>query len=166
MLKDPRIRNTSLDPVMVVFSRGLPPKRLGEGLYEINHFNFEHVIDKPQRYKTYPACYPDFKDELASYGVCDSPEQFVAKFGEVLGPDPRTFTVAFTHVTKNPENKGQRGGWRWHKWGQYVGLGEPTCEYLDDEDGFPDGVYTFSIQQIDGPILKKNWDTGELEETK
>jgi hypothetical protein len=55
----------------------------------------------------------------------------------------------FTHVPKEPENAGRGGGWRWHKWGPYIGKGEPTTEYLDDEDGFADGVYVYHFYVVD-----------------
>jgi hypothetical protein len=70
--------------------------------------------------------------------------------------------VAFTHVAKDPENAGNGGGWRWHKWGEYIGTGQPTTEYLDDEEKFNDGIYTYHIEQIDGPILKLDYSTGKL----
>lgn len=79
-------------------------------------------------------------------GVCDSIDQFDAKYGEALRADELLdWCVFFTHVAKDPSNAGKGGGWRWHKWGQYVGEGEPKQEYLDDEDGFDDGVYTFHV---------------------
>ena len=28
---------------------------------------------------------------------------------------------------------GKTGGWRWHKWGPYLGKHTPKCEYLDEE---------------------------------
>ena len=27
------------------------------------------------------------------------------------------------------------GGWRWHKWGEYIGKHNPQYEYLDHESG-------------------------------
>ncbi len=93
--------------------------------------------------------YPAFKGwDLNSFGVCDTPQQFIDKFGDLLKDDERTFCVGFTHVAKNPD---ERGGWRWHKWGPYIGDGEPAYEYLAEEEGFEDGVYVYHILQIDGP---------------
>mgnify|MGYP000984510367 FL=1 len=53
-------------------------------------------------------------------------------------------------MPKNPDNKGKGGGWRWHKWGEYLGNGTPTCEHLDDEDEFNDGVYVYHMYIVDG----------------
>ena len=37
------------------------------------------------------------------------------------------FTPVFNH------HNGAIGGWRWHKWGRYLGKHTPQCEYLDEE---------------------------------
>ena len=85
---------------------------------------------------------------FSCYGVCDSPEQFIDRFKAALEQDPRTFVVSFAHIPKNPDNEGMGGGWRWHKWGPYIGDGKPQCEYLDDEEGFSDGVYIYHVFQL------------------
>ena len=91
---------------------------------------------------------PGFVDwNPPAYGVCDGHEQFMRKFGKILEDDERTFCVGFSHCAKEPGVQ----GWRWHKWGEYIGEGEPECEYLADEEGFEDGVWGFFILQIDGP---------------
>lgn len=87
---------------------------------------------------------------INSYGVIDTPKQFQEKFGKLLEDDARQFAVFFTHIAQDSENKGYGGGWRWHKWGEYLGDGKPQCEYLDDEDDFVDGVYVFHIYIVDG----------------
>ena len=98
------------------------------------------------------------------YGVCDTPEQLLEyKFtpgdwgryvlnnkklkitpeieleleaeitlGEYLRNSDRKFAVGFNPIKQDPENPG--GGWRWHKWGRYIGKHDICCEYLDDED--------------------------------
>ena len=98
---------------------------------------------------TYEKSYFDI-GELNSYGVIDSPEQFREKFEPLLANHSSQITVFFYHVEKYPENKGNRGGWRWHKWGPYLGDGNPEYEYLDDEDGFDEGVYVFHMYLVDG----------------
>jgi len=122
---------------------------LGEGLFQIGHFSGDMLLfggNDCERSYTEFSRHPEF----GAYGVCDSPEQFMRDWGEVLEHDERIFTVTFTHVKKHPEKKGQGGGWRWHKWGDYVGKGKPECEYLDDEDGFEDGVYCYHVYDITG----------------
>lgn len=68
-----------------------------------------------------------------SYGVCDSPEQFLSKFGGILDSAVRRFVVSLTPVWR--ANQPCEGGWRWHKWGPYVGDHDPQHEYLYDDEG-------------------------------
>lgn len=80
------------------------------------------------------------------YGVCDSPQQFIDKFGKRLEADPRQFVICFTRVRKADQY--EHGGWRWHKWGPYVGKGRPTTEYLYDEPKFEE-VYCYHIYHVE-----------------
>lgn len=127
----------------------VPNPTLPEGFQVIRGFSGGMMIwgrNSPEFYMEYP-----WLGDLNAYGVCDSPQQFIAKYTAQLSEDQRTFFVTFTHIAKEPENKEVGGGWRWHKWGPYIGEGTPEQEYLDDEDGFADGVYVYHIYQIDGP---------------
>lgn len=92
--------------------------------------------------------YPGNNDFFNCYGVCDTPEQFIAKFGDRLKASPLTYCVGFSLIEKDPENRGKGGGWRWHKWGPYIGTGSPQCEHLDDEEGFDRGVVVYHVRQI------------------
>lgn len=38
-------------------------------------------------------------------------------------------------------------GWRWHKWGPYIGTQNPKCEYLNDEPEI-EKVICFSIYKV------------------
>ncbi len=60
------------------------------------------------------------------YGVCDSPEHFLKKY-----PKFDDF-IWFCPVWKSKQS--ESGGWRWHKWGVYVGEHEDLPEYLYDSD--------------------------------
>lgn len=71
---------------------------------------------------------------FSQYGVCDNVEQVLKKYKEVLEGDDHQYFVWFTPVFQEKENAGNGGGWRWHKWGPYIGELERRCEYLDDED--------------------------------
>ena len=160
MLKTPKIlfRN----PVLDVLGGGIQPQVLEEGVIQITHFSLDMMVwdrNAPEWYMGDP----QFTNEgPSSSGVCDSPAQFLERFRETLKADERTFCMSFTHIAKDPTNKGQGGGWRWRKWGAYIGTREPQYEYLDDEDGFEDGVYVFHILQTDGPEKHFVWTSGEL----
>lgn len=118
------------------------------GVIEINHWNPEmlgYQIAKgydPEHWERLQAL------RICEFGVVDSPTQFLARFGSTLEEAPTDYAVFMVHVRKDTQDP--RGGWRWHKWGEYVGEGEPTTEYLYDEPGFPDGVYTFHVYEVAG----------------
>ena len=131
-------------------------KHLEEGAVVIPSFGLDLMMmeGRYQQLAPFHEQYPEFPSKgegeyLGSFGVCDTPAQFLEKYRSRLAEDKRTFVVGFTHVAKDPENKGKGGGWRWHKWGAYVGTKEPQHEYLDDEEGFEEGVYCYHIYCID-----------------
>jgi len=78
----------------------------------------------------------------SSYGVCDSVEQFLAsdiyKFYNEL---PYEFVASLVEVKKSDQ---ENDGWRWHKWGPYIGTYEKQHEYLRDEEGI-ESVFCFHI---------------------
>ena len=86
-----------------------------------------------------------------NYGVCDHASQvldyydYLYKQHEEYMKDKK-FVVLLTPMFK--EDQPESGGWRWHKWGQYIGKYEPKCEYLYDEEGV-DYVYCFTILEIE-----------------
>jgi hypothetical protein len=47
-----------------------------------------------------------------------------------------------TEVRKDDQPK--QGGWRWHKWGPYIGTHEKQFEYLADEEGI-ERVFCYHI---------------------
>ena len=49
----------------------------------------------------------------------------------MLKDSDRQFFITIKSVKK--ENQDPDGGWRWHKWGPYIGTHEITTEYLYDE---------------------------------
>lgn len=135
------------DPILAILSmsggRSSGTDVLGEGMVQIGHFASDILLYGRNG---------DWRFEIEgvpTYGVCDTPKQFAEKFGDLVKADPRNCCVFFTHVEKDPTNRGQGGGWRWHKWGEYVGEGTPEHEYLDDEEGFEGGVYVFHVHDID-----------------
>lgn len=137
--------------ILSIIGRGsAAATRLDRGFYQIGHFSFNHVAGR-QIVDSYELGDDDRKameTELMSaglavseadgdwsypveYGVCDSPEQFMAKFGPALDALPSRYVVSFTVVRKDEQEP--FGGWRWHKWGPYIGEKTPACEYLYDE---------------------------------
>lgn len=76
--------------------------------------------------------------EIPSYGVCDSPQQFYKRFSSHFQKNPEYFWMTCVQRKDQPE----WGGWRWHKWGEYVGEHEIEHEYIYDSD--IDEQYLFS----------------------
>ena len=66
------------------------------------------------------------------YGVADNIEQIKEKYKEWI--EKSDWVIEVTYIFQDKEKAGLDGGWRWHKWGEYIGTLEPQCEYLDDEE--------------------------------
>lgn len=86
-----------------------------------------------------------YADVQVPYGVVDTPEQIIANVPELLDPD-RLFIALATPISADTQP--ESGGWRWHKWGPYLGVGNPTCEYIHDEPVLRD-VHVFSIYELE-----------------
>jgi len=81
-----------------------------------------------------------------TYGVADSIVQ-IKEFYKDEVEDPNTkYAFALTPVYQDKSNKGKGDGWRWHKWGAYIGKLNPQCEYLDDEEFGSDFKYVIVFQ--------------------
>jgi len=78
-----------------------------------------------------------------SYGVCDNPEQVLNQ--QCLHDSEREFFISFYPIFKSHQS--QDGGWRWHKWGKYIGTQNPQHEYLYDEKDI-EMVFVFEIHEF------------------
>jgi len=105
------------------------PKRIGQGMYLATHWSLEDLVP--------------VKHRLAiDHGVCDTPEQAVERLG--LRDSPEKVFASFVRIRRDEQPA--RDGWRWHKWGRYIGDQTPTTEYIYDEPLIEE-VYTFSIYE-------------------
>lgn len=69
---------------------------------------------------------------LHEYGVADNAEQVLAHYKFLEEDKENTYFVSLTPVFR--EHQPADGGWRWHKWGQYIGCQKREgYEYLYDE---------------------------------
>ena len=148
--------NQPYDPVMATLAASIGESTIvlpvRQGIYEIGHFGNSHW---PSPYGQW-AHYPEFPAvgspknprPRSSYGVCDNVEQVLALYPE-LETSERKFIVTITEVRH--ANQSATGGWRWHKWGPYIGTFKPQHEYLYDEVGI-DAVKVFHIYEHIGPI--------------
>lgn len=124
-------------------------KQYQKGVYIISHFNFEYEIEEKIE-----GC-GDFSELIdCPYGVCDNPEQLLNAYD--FEKDERKLVIALTPIYK--KDQPPKEGWRWHKWGPYIGNKRKMCncnpkfsipvyEYLYDEPDV-DLVYCFHIYEI------------------
>lgn len=70
----------------------------------------------------------------SQYGVSDNIEQIKERYKEWLEAPDSKWVITVTTVFQDKSKKGEGVGWRWHKWGPYIGTLNPQHEYLDDED--------------------------------
>jgi len=133
------------DPILamiaVINGNSTETVEMQPGIYQIGHFGSS---DFPgPGWERYPEFDPLQSGAYRSeYGVCDNIEQVLALFPELEAPG-REFMVTLTEVRR--ENQEPDGGWRWHKWGPYIGTYEPKHEYLYYED--IDRVFVYHIHE-------------------
>jgi hypothetical protein len=126
---------------MISKGKGIGHERIGKGMYLTNHWSTEHVIPVKNKYREKDG-YVELPEDIPEFGVCDYPAQCIEKL-KLEELDINVF-VSFVRVSKAEQPP--MGGWRWHKWGVYIGNQEPTTEYIHDEPDIQE-VYTFHIYQ-------------------
>jgi len=113
-----------------------------QGVYQSKWWNFELEFRGRQEFEK---DYPTFDDpSFDSIGVCDGPEQLIAKLPKQVTEGDELFVISMVRVDKAAQ---EPGGWRWHKWGPYIGDQVPTCEYLMDEPVI-ETVWTYHVYKI------------------
>jgi len=108
----------------------LRPTEIEPGVYSSRSFN--------------PHLYITTEYEDLDYGVADSVEQIKEYLEEQIQSDKK-FIITVTEVHKSQQPK--EGGWRWHKWGQYIGEQNTQHEYLYDEENI-DSVLVWNLFRI------------------
>lgn len=101
-------------------------------------FNFDGFIKE--------RCMENIIDEWVEYGVCDDYTQILEKYDNLLNNPNKHYVIGLSVVER--KNQSLDCGWRWHKWGEYIGTQNPQHEYLYD-DIHIDKVYCFHIYEID-----------------
>jgi hypothetical protein len=111
-------------------------------VFEIGHFSLDHMLNEPIKNK-----YPTFTDtNFNCYGVCDRPAQIINACPELVTDETRKFVISITPIEK--KSQPSDGGWRWHKWGPYIGTQDPCCEYIYDEPKI-ERVYCYHIYELE-----------------
>ena len=101
-------------------------------------FNFDGFIEE--------RCTENIIDKWVKYGVCDDYSQILERYDGLLNNPNKNYVIGLSVVER--EKQPLDGGWRWHKWGEYIGNQNPQHEYLYD-DVHIDRVYCFHIYEID-----------------
>jgi hypothetical protein len=85
---------------------------------------------------------PEF-NQRDSYGVCDNLSQIKSHYPELIESN-RKFVVLMTEIRHDEQTE---QGWRWRKWGDYIGIHKPQHEYLLDEVGI-EKVFVYKILEF------------------
>lgn len=155
-------------PILDLISGGTPKVWvLGKGLYQITNFSFDYMLGDlvlsswpfesayangdtaEARLAALRECW-DKGFPTESYGVCDEPQQVLDAYPMLESDQEHQYIVSFTLIRR--EDQPSSGGWRWHKWGKYLGTQKPRFEYLYNETDI-DQVYTFHILEVDSTKL-------------
>lgn len=172
MLSNVKLRS-EFNPVVAILSKmngGDEVQNPSPGVYVNCGFNFNYMIEDGEILSEYPDYWPIldydptwdskstsevrmafFQEQMknntyfGSYGVADSIEQVLEKYKPYVDDPKNHFCFSFTEVRKDQQS--ERGGWRWHKWGGYIGTQEPQHEYLYDEPNI-ESVWVFSVYRI------------------
>ena len=83
-------------------------------------------------------------------GVCDNASQALEYFENLekeLNTDFGDCVIEMSLISKEHQPKYE--GWRWHKWGPYIGIKNPQCEYIVDEDESIKAVWCFQLIPVE-----------------
>lgn len=150
LIDEPQLLNPCADQSLAslfafIDGPGQGAKRLQTGVYQTG-FNSSHLLPSGA-YEKYPELSDLVDDWVNAFGVCDSVENLLEAL-PVLQHPTRQFVVTLTPVYRADQPRD--GGWRWHKWGPYIGAKDPQHEYLYDEDGI-DVVYCYHVFEKKDP---------------
>lgn len=107
-------------------------KELELGVYQLADHNIPDDLDE-EYHQFIRWTIEDLQEgrHFSEYGVCDNYHQVLEKY-PFLKEDSKQYVVTVCSVKKCHQSPS--GGWRWHKWGEYIGTQNPQHEYLYDED--------------------------------
>lgn len=117
------------------------------GVY-ISDLNASIIIEHLTDYKDVMNCYSPI--HYKSYGVADNASQVLDYYNSICEEyseymKDKEFVIILTPIFRT--NQSKKDGWRWNKWGQYIGKFKHKCEYLYDEENI-DFVLCFKIVEV------------------
>ena len=131
------VKINQVNPIMAMMGLEKIPDRQITGVYA-NAPNFHNVL-KDNGYKT---------EGFGKYGVADNYNQVLKKYKEMLMNPDKNYVVSYIWIHKLEEPA--QGGWRWHKWGEYIGIHKPEHEHIYDEADPIYSVICYHIFEIIG----------------
>lgn len=136
-----------------------------KGVYLVSSLNFEHTIESNTTneldghaygmFDTRNGEYTSDREKLlekmkdgvqlfGGYGVCDNYEQVLEKY-PFIGLTENKYVLVLSPIFK--KHQSPDGGWRWHKWGEYIGTHDIKHEYLYDEEGI-EHVFVYHLYAL------------------
>jgi hypothetical protein len=142
MLKNVELQSDPLIELMCsVDNSKVMPDLLETGVYLFEHVNHKYILGLADLEFEYQ--YP--RIDFPAYGVCDTWEQLKAALPPVIFEPGRDFVITLAVIERAKQDP--EGGWRYHKWGPYIGTQNPRHEYLYD-DKHIDKVYCWWIYEL------------------
>jgi hypothetical protein len=147
-------------PLEEVYDFFMLPKRIGVGTYEGN-INFHVLIQGIEVEHVWTMGWLDpLGDDIADkprdhhwwhravccYGVADNLNQVRKHLLTFISHPTRQFCLSVTWIHKDDGS-----GWRWHKWGGYIGKKKPKHEYLKDEGPDIQKVLVYNLHEVKLP---------------
>lgn len=146
MLVTPHFKyDPTMDTILNLIGQGGPRLEPETGIFITNTFSLGNLIAN-EKDDWYDFQDPDKGIWYGSYGVCDNVEQVKTRYAQWLEDPELKFCINFCKVKKSDQP--EMGGWRWHKWGEYIGELNPQHEYLYDEDDSIQEVFCYHIYKL------------------
>jgi len=150
------IHGEVLDSMCVFFAKELEP-----GIYQTKlnfHMGMRQYTDfspissherlgkdgLPKKYEQDSSIMDYFENTIESYGIADNVEQIKQYYQDQINSDAK-IVINLTEIRK--DNQPENGGWRWEKWGKYIGTRESKADYIYDEPEI-DSVYVFHVYSV------------------
>jgi len=121
-----------------------PYQNVRTGIY-IGDLNLDHRIDTNALCVHEEQHFQREEELRLNYGVCDDIEQVLNHYRDLLDRHDLYFCISFYRLERDTEPP--QNGWRWEKWGPYIGKQQPQRRYLFDEP-LIESVYVFQLIQL------------------
>jgi len=153
-------KDPTMEAILAILGQGGKVERIDTGVYECPHFNFSNEVGIHEYEDKYPhltriTSEEDIAVALANdrpvyesfgcYGVCDNYKQVIEQCRQLQPDDPGLYIMSVTRVRRDEQPADH--GWRWHKWGEYIGVHQIDHEYLYDEKDI-DEVFCYHVLRV------------------